>query len=85
MEDGSKTRLIPESSISGSDFQSATDSEVAFSDSRDPSDWTPSGTDDETDDDPDTIMENDIGNKRGSRLYTFQKTKGGKERLICEK
>lgn len=84
MDDGSKARLIPESS--GSDFQSATDSEIAFSDSRDPSDWTPSGTDDETDDEPETIMINeDFENKRGSRLYSFAKTKSGKERLVCEK
>ena len=84
MDDGSKARLIPESS--GSEFHSATDSEVAFSDSRDPSDWTISGTDDETDDDPDTVMINDdFENKRGSRLYSFQKSKNGKERLVCEK
>ena len=84
MDDGSKTRLITESS--GSDFQSATDSEIGFSDSRGPSDWTPSGTDDETDDDPETIMINDnFESKRGSRLYSFAKGKNGKERLVCQK
>ena len=84
MDVGSKIRLLPESS--GSEFQSTTDSEVAFSDCRNPSDWTPSETDDETDDDPETIKMNDnYENKRGSRLYSFAKTTSGKERGICEK
>ena len=87
MDDGSKARLLPKSTSSGSEYLGTTDSEAfsdAFTDSRDPSYWTPSETNDETDDDPVTIVDN-YESKRGSRIYSFQKTKSGKERLVCQK
>ena len=81
MED-STTRLIPESV--GSEFRSVTDSEL--SNSRNSSVWKSSQSSISSDDEPETILENNLlGNKKGSREFTFIKANDGKERMVCQK